>query len=229
MATNNAINNRLPTGLTGDNTLTSNGVLYGAGTSPIGVTAAASSAGQVLTSTAGAPVFSKAGNMVLIQTQTASSSTALNFTTGITSTYNTYLIVFSNVVPATSTDFLKFLVSTNGGSSYLATGYLSGENVYSFNSATGTNANGTTSVFMSGSLSTTAGFGTSGIIWCYDLTNGSQPMFSGQSAYRSSTGGTLTLANLVATNTSTTINALQFVMSTGNISTGTISIYGILE
>ena len=58
------------------------------------------------------------GKLVLLSTQTASSSATLDFTSGIDSTYDSYVFKFINIHPANdNTDFL-FQGSTDSGSSY---------------------------------------------------------------------------------------------------------------
>jgi len=57
------------------------------------------------------------GSMVLLSTQTASSSASISFTTGIDSTYKEYMFIFNNIHPSAQSSF-SFQTSTNGGSSY---------------------------------------------------------------------------------------------------------------
>lgn len=59
-----------------------------------------------------------AGALTLLQTQTASSSASVSFTTGIDSTYDEYWVIFTNVHPQTDATRLGWQGSTNGGSSY---------------------------------------------------------------------------------------------------------------
>jgi hypothetical protein len=56
-----------------------------------------------------------------ISSQTASSSASLSFTTGIDSTYRTYLFKFINMHPATNNVDFTFNGSTDGGSNYNVT------------------------------------------------------------------------------------------------------------
>jgi hypothetical protein len=55
---------------------------------------------------------------VLIQSQTASSSSSIEFTSGLDSTYDKYMFVFVNIHAASNGERLQFQVSTDGGSSY---------------------------------------------------------------------------------------------------------------
>src|SRR5210317_2317604 len=64
------------------------------------------------------PAAVPTGNMAKISTQTASSSAQLEFTSGINSTYSTYLFLMSNLNPATDINKFRFQTSTNGGSGY---------------------------------------------------------------------------------------------------------------
>ena len=58
------------------------------------------------------------GSMNLISTQTASSSSSVQFTTGIDSTYDSYIFKFINIHPADDDRNLYMVASTDGGSNY---------------------------------------------------------------------------------------------------------------
>ena len=59
--------------------------------------------------------------ITLISSQTASNSASISFTTGIDSTYRTYLFKFINIHALTNTDLFRFNMSTDGGSNYNVT------------------------------------------------------------------------------------------------------------
>lgn len=188
--------------------------------------------GQVLTSNgAGAlPTFQAAasgGNLVLIQSQTASNSASISFTTGITSTYNTYLFVYT-AVPATNNAIMQIQVSTDGGSTYKNTGYQAGINVAPYNSAAWGNGNSTTLVQISGGQNNTAGHNTSGFMYLTNLASSNFANFNGEFVYYN---GTPLTAFGVATGNAAfaSVNALQVTESTGNISSGTFTLFGVLE
>ena len=88
------------------NNITTGGVIL-----PAGITNASVSA---VTSFANA----SGGTLILLSTQTASSSASISFTTGLDSTYEEYIFKFINVRPATDGTNLRFQGSTNGGSTY---------------------------------------------------------------------------------------------------------------
>ena len=58
------------------------------------------------------------GNMVLLSTQTASSSASISFTTGIDSTYKEYMFIFNNIHPATDGAFFTFQANASGESGF---------------------------------------------------------------------------------------------------------------
>jgi hypothetical protein len=67
------------------------------------------------------PASVPSGALVLLSTQTASSSASLSFTSGIDSTYDSYVFKFINIHPATDAVYFQFNLSTDGGSNYNVT------------------------------------------------------------------------------------------------------------
>jgi hypothetical protein len=61
------------------------------------------------------------GALNLISTQTASASASIDFTSGIDSTYDSYVFKFINIHPATDSVSFTFNMSTDGGSNYNVT------------------------------------------------------------------------------------------------------------
>ncbi len=151
MATINSINTELPievaSGGTGKSSLTAYTPLCGGTTTtaPIQPVASIGSSSEVLTSTGASslPTFQAgagAGSMVLIETQTVSTNTlVVDFTTGIDSTYETYILLVSRYTTEGTGDGFRFQikVSTNGGLSFLADAkYCVGNHYVAYNSAT---------------------------------------------------------------------------------------------
>lgn len=67
------------------------------------------------------PVGINVGSMVLLSTQTASTSASISFTSGIDSTYKEYMFIFNNMHPATNGTNFQFNGSSDGGSNYNVT------------------------------------------------------------------------------------------------------------
>lgn len=189
------------------------------------------SSGQVLTSNGGSslPSFQNAvgGSLVYIGSQTANNSASVVFTSGISATYNTYFVTFNHYVPATASTNLILRVSSNSGSSYITTGYNS---IVFWSNTTGATQNNTTTGFnlIGNTIANSAAEGC-GSFYMYNVTNGGQPAITGTIGY-------FDVAPSAATGTcygrgpsATTVNAIQFIASSGNITTGVFNLYGVRE
>ena len=64
------------------------------------------------------PASISGGGLNLISTQTASSSSTIDFTSGIDSTYKEYIFKFYNIHPSANAGKFRLIGSTDGGSSY---------------------------------------------------------------------------------------------------------------
>ena len=176
------------------------------------------------------------GDVVLLSSQTASSSATITFT-GITSTYGEYIFKFYNIHPSESEYFfIKF--STDGGSNYGLTKTTS--TFRTRHKEDGTN----------GSLAYSTGDDLAQSTNKQDLTGGKFGIGNDESGI-----GELHLFNPASTtyvkhfisethmtyetysynmhaagyvNTTTAINAVQFGMNSGNMDTGKIKMWGVL-
>ena len=157
-----------------------------------------------------------------IQTQTATGGTELDFTTGITGAINDYLLVFDNVEFATtgSDIFLEVQVSTNGGSSYITTGYVNNSV-----DTTGLNIALVPSAFGGVTAAVT------GEAFLQDLTSGGSSDFptavANSNAWDFTAATALRDQNSGLLNTaSTVVNAIRIVLSNGGTFFGKFSLYG---
>ena len=180
------------------------------------------------------PASISGGGLNLISTQTASSSSTIDFTSGIDSTYKEYIFKYINIHPASAEHF-TFQGSTDGGSSYgvtLTSAYFhathdEGDSSTSLAYVTGKDlAQSTSYLRLADSLSTSADESTSGIL---HLFNPSDTTFATHFISRSSVSNTEAKDGFVAGyfNTTSAIDAIQFKMSSGNIDSGVIKLYGV--
>ncbi len=151
----------------------------------------------------------------LLATQNPSGTSAVNFTTEITSTYKSYYIVFESIISASASNSLLLTqISTDGGSSYITNGYKSQSSSesglrLSFMANSSVRVSGTHSLF-----NLTSGSG-------YINSCGTDVEFiPNTSAYIG------TFSNGYST-ASQTVNALRVVMSNGGNFSGSISLYGL--
>lgn len=233
MATNNAINTGKPievaNGGTGDASVTAYAVICG-GTTSTGALQSVSGTGssnQILTSNGASalPTWQAAttGSLVFIATRTASTSASLAFTSSELTGYTQYAFILAGINNGTGTTVLNMDWSTNNGSGYLNSAFQSGFNSNAFNSSTLANTNSTTTCPLTLSITNTA-VPIGGIIYA-TFPSSAVAMYSGQ-LFTIDTSSTF--INCFGGNTgTTTINNVRFSYSSGNITSGTISLYGI--
>ena len=177
------------------------------------------------------------GSMNLISTQTASGSANLSFTSGIDSTYKEYVFKFINIHPASDNVNFQFNLSVDGGSNYnvtkttttfFANGTESGSGAQLAYSAGGDLAQGTGYQ----NLNDTGGNGNdealSGTLNLFDPSNTTfvKHFISRTDVYWSSNGNIDWYVGGYG-NTTSAVNAIDFKMSSGNIDSGVIKLYGI--
>jgi hypothetical protein len=177
------------------------------------------------------------GSLVLISTQTASSSANLSFTSGIDSTYKEYIFKFINIHAATLNSQFHFQASTNSGSSYgvtvTTTNFIAAHNEAGNSTAlayqTGYDlAQSTSYSLITGENGTENDESSSGTLHLFDPSNTTfvkhfisrhQQYTSGDYSYDNHSAGYF--------NTTSAIDAIQFKMSSGNIDSGVIKLYGV--
>jgi len=174
--------------------------------------------------------------ITLISSQTASASASLSFTTGIDSTYKTYMFKFINIHPSVNDTDITFQGSTNGGSSYGVTLTSTNFQAYHFESdSTGLSyetgydlAQSTSYQILNHSIGTDNDQSASGTLYLFSPSN---TTFVKHFIYRGSCyhAADLEVDAYIAGyfNTTSAINAINFKMSSGNIDAGTIHMYGI--
>ena len=174
--------------------------------------------------------------ITLISSQTASASASLSFTTGIDSTYRTYMFKFINIHPATDGVNFTFNLSTNSGSNYNVT-----KTTTLFHAEHAESDSGATLTYRTDEdLAQSSAYQYLGYqgadndqVVCGELTlfspsnttfvkhfiakiSNSHPSEYARNVYMAGYG-----------NTTSAINAIDFKFASGNIDAGTIHMYGI--
>ena len=175
--------------------------------------------------------------ITLISSQTASASASLSFTTGIDSTYRTYLFKFINMHPATDSAELKFNLSTDGGSTYAVT--KTSTFCRAYHNEADTEAvleyQGLFDLAQSTSyqnLSSETGFdndqSNSGYLYLFAPSSNTyvKHFISNVNNYNHNNFSQENLSAGYA-NTTSPVNAIDFKFSSGNIDAGTVLMYGI--
>lgn len=182
------------------------------------------------------------GNLVFISKQTASSSSSVSFTSGIDSTYKEYIFYFNNIHPATDDTHFQFNFSTDGGSNYNVT--KTSTAFASEQQEDGTNA----SLFYAGSFdlaqstsyqslapaidADTNDSCASGYLHLFEPSSDTfvKHFISAVHMSQSSTDNSLyssTYRTAGYGNTTSAIDAIDFKMSSGNLDSGEITLFGV--
>jgi len=199
-------------------------------TAPLQSIASVGTADQVLTSNgAGAlPTFQDAGgggNWVLIDEETASTSASVEFT-DLSSDYSNFYVAINNVIPASASD-LYLQVSQDNGTNWRTSGYAS-----RLASIT-TVASGSTpsaGIGLAGN-STSLAAGSPIFVSCFINSPVSSSYYTGASSHgyfklNGSNAKALTIGGGYY-GTAEANTAIRFIMSTGNITSGLFSLYGL--
>ena len=177
------------------------------------------------------------GNLVFISRSTASSSASVNITSGLTSTYKEYIFIFNNIHPATDGAKFQFNLSVDSGSNYNVTKTTSF--FHAFHTEDGSStvlayrgaadlAQSTSDQVLFWEVDNDADSGASGYLHLFDPSSTTfVKQFIGQT---SGVGNSTTAGNQYVGgygNTTSAVDAIQFKMSSGNIDSGTIDMYGV--
>ena len=183
------------------------------------------------------PASISGGGMTLISTQTASSSATIDFTSGIDSTYDSYVFKFINIHPATNNVGFSFNMSADSGSNYNVT-----KTTTVFRTFHGENdIDAVQEYYASGDLAQSTAFKN----LSYFVGNGNDESCSG-TLHLFNPSSTTFVKHFIAIlqeytigqysqnfhtagygNTTSAVDAVQFKMSSGNIDSGVIKLYGI--
>lgn len=169
--------------------------------------------------------------MVLLASATASGSASLDFT-GLSSTYKAYKFIGEDIIAATNAVSLYMRYSQNNGSSYLAdSNYRWGSQGIGVAASTG-NQGVSLTPQINMTSSTTSNTATKGIgfeLTLFDPANtASHKSVMWMLRHWTAAGATdLTIGHGTYTANTTAVNAVQFLMGSGNITSGTIHMYGL--
>ena len=177
------------------------------------------------------------GSLVFLSKQTASASSSISFTSGIDSTYKEYVFYFVDIHPQTDNVDFQFNLSTDSGSNYNVTKTSTFFRAYN-------NEPGTVSAInyeTSSDLAQGTGFqgfnklelgndNDQSCVGTLHLFNPSSTTFvkhfiSRGNAYSGDYSQEVYVGGYM--NTTSAIDAVQFKMSSGNIDSGVIKLYGI--
>ena len=181
------------------------------------------------------------GDLVLISSQTASASASIEFTSGLDSTYDSYVFKFINIHPSNTAQF-SFQGNASGGSGYNETitstvfqsFHREDDSSTSLNYRTGDDqAQGTGFQILTNTVGDDADQSCSGYLQLFNPSSTTfvKHFISRIQVYRSTGSGAEASSvehySAGYFNTTSAIDQIQFKMSSGNIDDGIISLYGV--
>jgi hypothetical protein len=179
------------------------------------------------------------GSLILLSTQTASASATISFTSGIDSTYDSYVFKFYDIHPSVASDVdFSFQGSTNSGSSYgiaITSTYFNAyhpeNDAYSgLSYDTGMDLAQSTS-YQNICDNINGSHNDASMCGFLNLFNPSSTTFVKHFISRTThmENDPRTMDNYIGgyINTTSAINAIQFKFSSGNIDDGIIKLYGV--
>ena len=177
------------------------------------------------------------GALNLISTQTASSSSTISFTSGLDSTYKEYIFKFIDIHPSADSEDFTFNMSVDSGSNYNVTKtttffdarHSEGGSDPALAYSTGRDlAQSTNFQMLAREIGNDNDQTTSGTLHLFDPSSTTfvKHFISNFNSYYSEN---YTMNHYVAGygNTTSAVDAVQFKMSSGNIDSGTIKLYGV--
>ena len=177
-------------------------------------------------------------SLVLLSTQTASSSANISFTSGIDSTYKEYIFKFTDIHPASDSVQFTFNGSADSGSNYNVTKTSTVIETYHSESGSSSGnqynttfdiAQGTGFQSISGNIGNENDRTCAGQILLFEPSSTTfvKHYIANVQFYHSAD---FSIHHLTAGyfNTTSAIDAIQFKMSSGNIDAGTIKMYGVV-
>ena len=177
------------------------------------------------------------GSLILLSTQTASASATISFTSGIDSTYDSYVFKFYNIHPATNDVEFQFNFSIDSGSNYNVTKTTTAFESYNYENdsardlaylASDDLAQSTAFQNLSRRTGNDNDQSASGFLSIY---NPSSTTFVKHFISKVHSSHQLDIAYTMYVagygNTTSAVNAVRFQFDSGNIDSGTIKMYGV--
>ena len=203
----------------------------------LNVTAVASKALKWNSTPNGFETGDTAGSLVLLATETASSSATIDFTSNIDSTYKEYIFKFYDLHPSADGERFSFQANAAGGSGFnetiTSTAFGAHHNEADDTTAMGYDtaedqAQGTSFQFISNTLGNDADQNMNGTLQIFDPSSTTfVKHFMAESNVAQNSDFTIHRFHAGYINTTSAIDEIQFKMSSGNIDTGVIKMYGV--
>ena len=190
---------------------------------------------NTLSSITALPAAIPTGSVVKLQTQTASSSSSITFTsTYITSTYKKYFLDYTNIVISSDGGNIASTVSADNGSNYITSGYYyyrmisnSGTSSNAVVSSSGTNNSSLLMLGTGDGLGTSTDESGSGRMTIFDPNSADSKFFICEGIQITNNGALAQQYIYQGLINSSAINNIKISPNTGTIVSGTFTLYGV--
>lgn len=165
--------------------------------------------------------------LVLLEQHTASSSASLEFTTGITSTYDDYQFEIVNIRSPSGSVTLQFQVSSDGGGTWLSVAvYRRMGTLVSSASPTVTGVSDSSSSFLIAGTIEPSGAGATGTVRLREPLTALAHNLHFETCWQHTDTNFYHFTGHLSHGSNVIVNAVRFKMDSGNIASGTIRLYG---
>lgn len=168
--------------------------------------------------------------LVPLATLTASTSSSLDFTAFDSSKYHSYMFIFKNVLPATDSVSFRIRYSTDGGTTFIAGGsYVwTAVETNATPSVNGRGSTGSDEIIIGRNLSNSSNGGLNGTLTLIAPDVNEKTHLVYENGYQGSLGPSQ-LRGTGRSTSVTVVDAVRFFMGAGNITSGSITMYGLLK
>lgn len=173
--------------------------------------------------------------LVFLGAQTVANVASAAVTSNISSTYDEYHIVYENLRPASNaTSTLRITVSTDGGGNYSATNYDYVQDLTDSTGGVGQGGGSNQTGFLLGfgggiyTPGNVTGTGVTGTLRIWPNGSAFKPVIY-DASFRGDSGRQIVGVNSGMWTNTTPINAIRFAYTSGNITSGTIRLYGVAK
>lgn len=173
------------------------------------------------------------GDLILIEAQTASTDTSIDFTTGISSTYETYILVINDLVPTSDGALITLRTSTDAGATWDSGAsdysWANVGRVHSGTTVTGANDAADTEINMTGTYASgsTAGEAYNAVIKLHSPAGARNTILTTTCSFLDASGVLNWVKGAGQRLSAADVTGLRIIPSTSTIASGSFRLYGV--
>lgn len=182
--------------------------------------------------TIGLEAAAGSAGLTLLATATASSDSSVDFTSGIDSTYDTYMVIGENIVTATDVVVLYLRTSANAGVSFDsgASDYATSGIYMNGSSTVGGYYSGSVAqvdLILNGGVGNDTGENFAFVLFLHSPASTNKTLLDWKTTSVSNVGTIYTASGHAMRKSNAIVDAIRFFASSGNIASGEFKLYGV--